>query len=285
LAELARRIESRGGEVRFLGLAAEHEILLRLVRSRAAKPPPPAPPAPGVLARLGMEVVAHLAEARGMLAFLGEATVTLLKEMVMLLTPDAGRIRVLGQDLARLTEAEAQSLRRRWGVMFQGGALFSGLTVLENVELPLREHTKLTAAEIRELARIKIALADLPQDSAHKYPRELSGGLRKRAALARAISLDPELLFLDEPSAGLDPVAASALDELILGLKESLKLTIIVVTHDLDLLWRVTDRVAILGEGRVVGIGSMAQLSRSAHPQVREYFHGPRGRIVRPAGG
>ena len=206
---------------------------------------------------------------------------TLLKEMVMLLRPDAGRIRVLGQDLARLTEAEAQLLRRRLGVMFQGGALFSGLTVLENVELPLRERTTLSAAEIRELARIKIALADLPADSAHKYPRELSGGLRKRAALARAIALDPEILFLDEPSAGLDPLAASALDELILGLKESLKLTIIVVTHDLDLLWRVTDRVAILGEGRVVGIGSMAQLSRSGHPQVREYFHGPRGRAAR----
>lgn len=205
---------------------------------------------------------------------------TLLKEMVMLVRPTAGRIRVLGEDLAHLGEAGARRLRQRWGVMFQGGALFSGLTVLENVELPLKEHTDLTPREIRELARIKIALADLPPDAAHKFPRELSGGLRKRAALARAIALDPELLFLDEPSAGLDPLAAGALDELILGLKESLKLTIIVVTHDLDLLWRVTDRVAMLAGGRVAALGSMGELARSDHPQVRQYFHGPRGRAA-----
>jgi phospholipid/cholesterol/gamma-HCH transport system ATP-binding protein len=206
---------------------------------------------------------------------------TLLKEIVMLLKPNAGRIRVLGKDIAAIDEGAAQRLRRCWGVMFQGGALFSGLSVLENVELPLKEHTRLAPAEIRELALIKIALAGLPLDAAHKFPRELSGGLRKRAALARAIALDPELLFLDEPSAGLDPLAASALDELVLGLKESLKLTIIVVTHDLDMLWRVTDRVAILGERRVVGLGSMDELSHSEHPLVRDYFHGPRGRAAR----
>lgn len=205
---------------------------------------------------------------------------TLLKEIVMLVRPHAGRIRVLGKDIATLDEAGAQRLRRRWGVMFQGGALFSGLSVLENVEMPLREHTRLAPAEIRELALIKITLAGLPLDAAHKFPRELSGGLRKRAALARAIALDPELLFLDEPSAGLDPLAASALDELVLGLKESLKLTIIIVTHDLDMLWRVTDRVAILGEGHVVGLGSMSELAHSEHPLVRDYFHGPRGRAA-----
>lgn len=209
---------------------------------------------------------------------------TLLKEMVMLVKPRAGHIRVLGQDLAALDERGAQRLRRRWGVMFQGGALFSALTVLENVEMPLREHMRLAPAERRDLALIKIALAGLPLDAAHKYPRQLSGGLRKRAALARAIALDPELLFLDEPSAGLDPLAASGLDELVLGLKESLKLTIIIVTHDLDLLWRVTDRVAILGDRRVVGLGTMGELARSQHPLVRDYFHGPRGRAARPSG-
>lgn len=206
---------------------------------------------------------------------------TLMKEIVMLLQPTAGRISVLGQDIATLSENAAQRLRRRWGVMFQGGALFSGLSVVENVEVPLKEHTRLSSDEIRQLALIKIALAGLPLDSAHKFPRELSGGLRKRAALARAIALDPELLFLDEPSAGLDPLAAAALDELILGLKESLKLTIIIVTHDLDMLWRVADRVAILGERRVVGLGSMEELAQSAHPLVHAYFHGPRGRAAR----
>lgn len=206
---------------------------------------------------------------------------TLLKEIIMLIKPTAGSIRVLGKDVLSLGEADAHRLRRRWGVTFQGGALFSGLSVVENVEMPLKEHTRLSPDEIRQLALIKIGLAGLPLDAAHKFPRELSGGLRKRAALARAIALDPELLFLDEPSAGLDPLAASALDELVLGLKESLKLTIIVVTHDLDMLWRVTDRVAILGERRVAGLGSMDELAQSEHPLVREYFHGPRGRAAR----
>ena len=205
---------------------------------------------------------------------------TLLREMVMLMPPHAGRICVLGQDLARLSAAQAARLRRRWAMMFQGGALFSGLSVAENVALPLREHTDLSSQDIIELAHIKIALAGLPADAANKFPRELSGGLKKRAALARAIALDPELLFLDEPSAGLDPLAASGLDELVLSLKESLKLTNIIVTHDLDMLWRVTDRVAILGDQRVVGLGTMSALSESSHPLVREYFHGPRGRAV-----
>ena len=206
---------------------------------------------------------------------------TLLREMVMLTPFYAGRIRVLGEDITRIGEAATQHLRQRCAIMFQGGALFSGLTVAENVALPLKEHTDLSAAEITELAHIKIALAGLPADTANKYPRELSGGLNKRAALARAIALDPELLFLDEPSAGLDPLAASALDELVLNLQESLRLTIVIVTHDLDLLWRVSDRVAILGEKRVLAIGTMSELSASSHPMVREYFYGPRGRVAR----
>ena len=205
---------------------------------------------------------------------------TLLRELVMLQPFHAGRVRILGEDIARIGEHAAARLRQRWAMMFQGGALFSGLTVAENVALPLQEHTDLSATDIAELVQIKIALAGLPADAVWKYPRELSGGLRKRAALARAIALDPELLFLDEPSAGLDPLAASALDDLVLSLKESLQLTIVIVTHDLDLLWRVTDRVAILGERRVVGLGTMPELAASQHPVVREYFHGPRGRVL-----
>lgn len=203
---------------------------------------------------------------------------TLLRQIVMLTPYQSGGIRVFGEDLARVSEARAARLRRRWAMMFQGGALFSALTVAENVAMPMKEHTDLSAEDIRELAFLKIGLAGLPADAAHKYPRELSGGLRKRAALARALALDPELLLLDEPSAGLDPLAASGLDELVLSLNESLKLTIIIVTHDLDLLWRTADRVAVLGEGRVVGLGTMQALSNATHPLVREYFHGPRGR-------
>jgi len=206
---------------------------------------------------------------------------TLLRQMVMLMPYQAGRIRLLGQDISRLDEQEKQRLRQRCAMMFQGSALFSSLTVAENVALPLREHSRLNTAEIQELVQIKIALAGLPADAAAKYPRELSGGLKKRAALARAIALDPELLFLDEPSAGLDPLAASGLDELLLNLQESLRLTIVIVTHDLDLMWRVTDRVAILGARQIVGVGSMRELAASTHPLVQEYFHGPRGRDLR----
>ena len=206
---------------------------------------------------------------------------TLLREMILLRRPDAGAIRVLGTDLDGLDEERTLALRRRWGVMFERGGLFSSLTVAENVELPLREHTRLSEPLVSELAALKIALAGLPADAARKYPAELSGGMRKRAALARALALDPELLFLDEPTAGLDPLSASGFDELVRRLKELLGLTLLIVTHDLDFLWRVADRVAFLVAGRVVGIGTMEELSRSEEPLVREYFRGPRGRAAK----
>ncbi len=206
---------------------------------------------------------------------------TLLREIILLQRPAAGSIRVFGREVVGLDDEQALPLRRKWGVMFERGALFSSLTVSENVGLPLREHTRLSDGLIDELAAIKIALAGLPASAGAKYPNELSGGMRKRVALARALALDPELLFLDEPTAGLDPLSASGFDELVLSLKELLGLTMMIVTHDLDLLWRVADRVAVLGEGHVLGVGTMEQLSGSDHPLVREYFYGARGRAAR----
>lgn len=206
---------------------------------------------------------------------------TLLRETIALQRPQSGSIRVFGQEVIGLNDEEALPLRRRWGVMFERGALFSSLTVTENVAMVLQEHTALSARLIDEIAAVKIALTGLSADAGPKYPSELSGGMRKRAALARALAIDPELLFLDEPTAGLDPLSASGIDELVRNLRDALGLTIMVVTHDLDLLWRVADRVAVLGEGRVQGIGSMDELSASDNPLIREYFYGPRGRAAR----
>ncbi len=203
---------------------------------------------------------------------------TLLREIILLQRPQSGSIRIFGREVIGLDDEEALPLRRNWGVMFERGALFSSLTVAENVALPLREHTRLSDQLIDEIAAVKIALTGLPASAGPKYPAELSGGMRKRAALARAIALDPRLLFLDEPTAGLDPLSASGFDELVRRLKELLGLTIFLVTHDLDLLWRVADRVAFMVEGRIAGVGTMHELSKSEQPLVREYFYGPRGR-------
>lgn len=205
---------------------------------------------------------------------------TLLREILMLHRPQAGSIKVFGKEVLGMDDESALAFRKNWGVMFERGALFSSLTVLENVGLPLHEHTDMSDGFINQLAAMKISLAGLPPSAGAKLPNELSGGMRKRAALARALSLDPQLLFLDEPTAGLDPLSASGFDELVLRLQQSLGLTIMMVTHDLDLLWRVADRVAVLGDGKVLGVGTMEELSESAHPVIREYFYGPRGRAA-----
>ena len=205
---------------------------------------------------------------------------TLLREILLLHRPQSGSIRVFGKEVLGMDDEAALALRKSWGVMFERSALFSSLTVAENVGLPMREHTQMSDALIEELVAIKISLAGLPASAGAKYPNELSGGMRKRAALARAMALDPELLLLDEPTAGLDPLSASEFDELVLHLQQSLDLTIMIVTHDLDLLWRVADRLAVLGEGKVLGIGTMEELSESPHPVIREYFYGPRGRAA-----
>jgi phospholipid/cholesterol/gamma-HCH transport system ATP-binding protein len=210
----------------------------------------------------------------------GSGKSTLLREIILLQQPVSGSIRVFGQEVVGMSDEKALPLRRRWGVMFERGALFSALTVAENVGMVLAEHTDLPPHLIREVAAVKIALTGLPADAGPKYPSELSGGMRKRASLARALALDPELLFLDEPTAGLDPLSASGIDELVRGLRDGLGLTIMMVTHDLDLMWRVADRVAVLGNGSIVGLGTMTELSHSDDARVRQYFHGPRGRAA-----
>ncbi len=211
----------------------------------------------------------------------GSGKTTLLRAIIMLLQPVAGSIQLFGQEIVGIGQSAAFRLRRRFGMLFQQGALFSSLTVRENVGIPLREHTRLPARRIAEIADLKIALAGLPADAGDKLPRQLSGGMLKRAALARALALDPALLFLDEPTAGLDPVSAGAFDELVVQLKHSLGLTVVMVTHDLDTLWSATDRVAFLGEQRVIGYAPMRELTQAEHPLIRAYFEGPRGRAAR----
>jgi len=206
---------------------------------------------------------------------------TLLREAIALQQPASGSIRVFGTEVVGMSDEEALPLRRRWGVMFERGALFSSLTVSENVGMVLHEHTTLGPRLIDEIAAVKIALTGLPPDAGPKYPSELSGGMRKRAALARAMALDPELLLLDEPTAGLDPLSASGIDELVRQMRDALGLTIMMVTHDLDLLWRAADRVAVLGDRRVLGTGTMTELAACGQPTIREYFYGPRGRAAR----
>lgn len=201
----------------------------------------------------------------------------LLRQALALQRPDSGSIEVLGRDVVGLGDEDALALRRRCGVVFERAALFSSLTVAENVALPLRERARLARTLLDELAALKIALVGLPASAGPKYPSQLSGGMRRRAALARAIALDPELVFLDEPSAGLDPESARAFEELIRHLNELLGLTVFVVTRDLGLLWNAADHVAFLGAGRVVASGTMEEVSRADEPLVQSYFSGMRG--------
>ncbi|MCV2356475.1 ATP-binding cassette domain-containing protein [Paucibacter sp. B2R-40] len=208
----------------------------------------------------------------------GSGKSTLLREMILLQQPNAGEVSVLGVALRSISDADALALRLRWGVMFQHGGLFGSLTVLENIGLPLREHTELDDALIDEIATWKLQLAGLKPEVGAQYPTELSGGMLKRASLARALALDPELLFLDEPTAGLDPVSAAGVDELVLKLRDLFGLTIVMITHDLDLLWQVADRVAVLADGKVAGMGSMSELAAMDVPAVHQFFEGPRGR-------
>ena len=228
----------------------------------------------------GLDLAVHRKEIFALVGGSGSGKSTLLREMILLQRPDAGSVRVLGEDLQSLGGDQAMALRQRWGVMFQHGGLFGSLTVTENVGLPLREHTRLQDTVIDEVAAWKLSLTGLPPEVGAQYPSELSGGMMKRASLARALALDPELLFLDEPTAGLDPDSAAGVDVLVRKLRDDFGLTIVMITHDLDLLWQVADRVAVLADGKVQGIGSMDALSHMEHPAIRKFFDGPRGRAA-----
>lgn len=223
-------------------------------------------------------------EIIGVVGGSGTGKSVLMRSIIGLQTPQAGEIEVLGENMVGRPEDEAKNIRRRWGILFQNGALFSTLTVAENVEVPIREYfPAITGDLLDEIANYKISMSGLPPEAGAKYPSELSGGMRKRAGLARALALDPELLFLDEPTAGLDPIGAQAFDQLILNLRERLDLTVFLITHDLDSLYAICDRVAVLADQQVVAVDSIDRLLKLDHPWIQEYFNGPRGRAAAAA--
>jgi len=228
----------------------------------------------------GLDLKLNRGEVLGVVGGSGAGKSVLLNTIIGLKRPQGGTVKVFGQDIAHVSERRWSAIERRWGVLFQGGALFSNLTVQENVAAPLFEHTSLRRKEIYELADLKIALVGLPADAGGLKPAELSGGMRKRAGLARALALDPELLFLDEPTSGLDPIGAAAFDELIRDLSDSLDLSVFMITHDLDTLYAITDRVAVLADKKIVAAAPVKKLESSDHPWIREYFLGPRGRAA-----
>ena len=220
-------------------------------------------------------------EILGVVGGSGTGKSVLMRSIIGLQTPDAGEIQVLGEDMIGRSEDEAKNIRRRWGILFQNGALFSTQTVAENVEVPIREYFPyLKPPLLDEIASYKIAMSGLPANAGPKYPSELSGGMRKRAGLARALALDPELLFLDEPTAGLDPIGAAAFDELIASLQKRLDLTVFLITHDLDTLISICDRVAVLADKKVIAVDTIPNLLALDHPWIQEYFNGPRGRTA-----
>jgi len=209
----------------------------------------------------------------------GTGKSVLLHEILGLMRPSAGRIALFGEDLTRLGDRARSDLRARTGVLFQDGALFSSLTVAQNIQVPLKERYRLGRQLLDEIAGVKLALVGLAAETGPKFPSELSGGMRKRAGLARALALDPEIVFLDEPTAGLDPIGAADFDELIRSLQQSLGLTVVMITHDLDSLVRIADRIAVLIDRQAV-IGTMTELRRHAHPWIQAYFGGVRGRAA-----
>ncbi len=232
----------------------------------------------------GLDLVVRRGEILGVVGGSGTGKSVLLRSIIGLQPPTEGHIEVLGAEVSEERDPDEIDVRSRWGVLFQGGALFSTLTVAENIEVPLREfHPEIGDELRREIALYKIKLAGLPEDAADKYPSELSGGMRKRAGLARALALDPELLFLDEPTAGLDPIGAAAFDELTRELQDTLGHTVFLITHDLDTLYEICDRVAVLADKRVIAVGTIPELLALDHPWIQEYFNGPRGRAAQSA--
>jgi len=226
----------------------------------------------------GLDLDVRRGEVLGFVGGSGTGKSVLTRAILGLVPKRGGSIEVFGQNLDELRGARRRSLERRWGVLFQQGALFSGLTVLQNIQLPMREHLQISQSLMNELAMLKLDLVGLKRDAADKFPSELSGGMIKRAALARALSLDPEILFLDEPTSGLDPIGAAEFDQLIATLQKTLGLTVYMVTHDLDSLYSICDRIAALADGKIVATGTIEEMLASDHPWLRAYFHGQRAR-------
>jgi phospholipid/cholesterol/gamma-HCH transport system ATP-binding protein len=232
----------------------------------------------------GVSFDVHAGEVFGIVGGSGSGKSVLLKTMLGLRKPDSGSVEVEGRDITRMSERDLRAVKQRYGVTFQHGALFTSLTVTENIILPLVESLQLQEATLQSLAELRLRMVGLPVDAGAKFPAQLSGGMIKRAALARALALDPVLLFLDEPTAGLDPIAATAFDDLVLYLRRTLGLTVVMVTHDLDTLARTCDRVAVLVDQKVI-VDTLPGIVRNEHPWIREYFHGARGRVIADQGG
>ncbi|WP_409366308.1 ABC transporter ATP-binding protein [Microvirga sp. 3-52] len=232
----------------------------------------------------GLDLDVYRGEILGFVGGSGQGKSVLTRAILGLVPKRAGTIEVLGQNLDGLSAEERRQLERHWGVLFQQGALFSALTVKQNIQVPMREYLRLSDRLLDELAMLKIEMVGLNPDAADKLPSELSGGMIKRAALARALALDPEIVFLDEPTSGLDPIGAGEFDDLIATLQRTLGLTVFMVTHDLDSLYSVCDRIAALGEGKILAAGPIEVMLESDHPWLRSYFHGKRARAVMAGG-
>mgnify|MGYP005813261043 CR=1 FL=1 len=245
----------------------------------------------GITKRIGRQLLfenlnldVRRGEILGIAGGSGTGKSVLLRTVLGIMPFEAGTVEILGKNLAALNSRDRAAIERRWGVLFQDGALFSALTVLQNVQVPMREHLKLPQKAMDELACLKIAMVGLPANAAYKFPSELSGGMRKRAGLARALALDPGIVFLDEPTSGLDPIGAAAFDRLIRNLQQTLGLTVYMITHDLDSIFTVCDRVAVLADKHIVREGAPAELAKNpGHPWVREYFCGERARLIERA--
>jgi phospholipid/cholesterol/gamma-HCH transport system ATP-binding protein len=232
----------------------------------------------------GLDLEVKRGEILGVVGGSGTGKSVMMRSIIGLQRPDAGEVRVFGEPMLDRDESELQGIRKRWGILFQGAALFSTLTVAENVQVPLREfYPRLSEKLLDEIAAYKIVMVGLSPDAGPKFPAELSGGMKKRAGIARALALDPDLLFLDEPTAGLDPIGAAAFDQLIVDLRERLGLTVFLITHDLDTLYTICDRVAVLADRKVIAVGTIPELLALDHEWIQEYFRGPRGRAAEEA--